>query len=68
MIQLSLRGKTDDHLWFTFFHEATLVLKHGKRAVLMEDGGTKAAVRDPREAEADAFACDFLIPPEDYAR
>jgi hypothetical protein len=22
LIQLSLRGKTDDHLWFTFFHEA----------------------------------------------
>ncbi len=38
LIQLSLRGKTDDHLWFTFFHEAGHVLKHGKRAVFMEDG------------------------------
>jgi Zn-dependent peptidase ImmA (M78 family) len=65
---LSLRGKTDDHLWFTFFHEAGHVLKHGKRAVFVEDGDEKAAARDPREAEANAFACDLLIPAADYER
>jgi addiction module HigA family antidote len=68
LIQLSLRGKTDDHLWFTFFHEAAHVLKHGKRAVFVEDGDAKAAGRDPREAEADAFACDLLIPAAEYKR
>jgi addiction module HigA family antidote len=68
LVQLSLRGKTDDHLWFTFFHEAGHVLKHGKRAVFVEDGDEKTAARDPREAEADAFACDLLIPPQEYAR
>jgi HTH-type transcriptional regulator / antitoxin HigA len=68
LIQLSLRGKTDDHLWFTFFHEAGHVLKHGKRAVFVEDGDERAAARDPREAEADAFACDLLISPVDYER
>ena len=68
LIQLSLRGKTDDHLWFTFFHEAAHVLKHGKRAVFVEDGDPKAAARDPREAEADAFACEFLIPRPDHER
>lgn len=68
LIQLSLRGKTDDHLWFTFFHEAGHVLKHGKRAVFVEDGDPKAAARDPREAEADAFACDLLIPAAEYER
>lgn len=68
LIQLSLRGKTDDHLWFTFFHEAGHVLKHGKRAVFVEDGDPKAAARDPREAEADAFAGDLLIPPAEYQR
>jgi addiction module HigA family antidote len=68
LIQLSLRGKTDDHLWFTFFHEAGHVLKHGKRAVFVEDGDPNAAARDPREAQADAFACDLLIPPSDYER
>jgi addiction module HigA family antidote len=68
LVQLSLRGKTDDHLWFTFFHEAGHVLKHGKRAVFVEDGDERVAARDPREAEADAFACDLLIPPADYER
>jgi addiction module HigA family antidote len=68
LIQLSLRGKTDDHLWFTFFHEAGHVLKHGKRAAFVEDGDEKVAARDPREAEADAFACDLLISPADYER
>jgi HTH-type transcriptional regulator/antitoxin HigA len=68
LVQLSLRGKTDDHLWFTFFHEAGHVLKHGKRAVFVEDGNEKAAARDPREAEANAFACDLLIPPAEYER
>jgi len=68
LVQLSLRGKTDDHLWFTFFHEAGHVLKHGKRAVFVEDGDEKAAARDPREAEADVFACDLLIPATDYER
>jgi HTH-type transcriptional regulator/antitoxin HigA len=68
LIQLSLRGKTEDHLWFTFFHEAGHVLKHGKRAVFVEDGDLKAAARDPREAEANAFACDLLIPTPEYER
>ena len=68
LIQLSLRGKTDDHLWFTFFHEAGHVLKHGKRAVFVEEGDEKAASRDPREAEADAFAQELLIPAGDYER
>jgi len=68
LVQLSLRGKTDDHLWFTFFHEAGHVLKHGKRAVFVEDGDENAAARDPREAEADTFACDLLIPPAEYER
>jgi HTH-type transcriptional regulator / antitoxin HigA len=68
LVQLSLRGKTDDHLWFTFFHEAAHVLKHGKRAVFVEDGDEKAAARDPREAEANAVACDLLIPPAEYER
>lgn len=31
VIQLSLRHKTDDHLWFSFFHEAGHVLLHSKK-------------------------------------
>lgn len=68
LIQLSLRGKTDDHLWFTFYHEAGHILKHGKRAVFVEESDSESAARDPREVEADAFAQEWLIPPADYER
>jgi HTH-type transcriptional regulator/antitoxin HigA len=63
LIQLSLRYRTDDHLWFTFFHEIAHVLRHGKTVVWIEDNSTSAS--DPREAEADRFACDVLISPKD---
>jgi addiction module HigA family antidote len=57
LIQLSLRYKTDDHLWFTFFHEAGHILLHGKRERFLESARTK----DEREGEADQFAANFLI-------
>jgi HTH-type transcriptional regulator / antitoxin HigA len=60
ILQLSLRGKTDDRLWFTFFHEAAHILLHPKRDIFVElDGGGA----DSREREADRFASEFLIPP-----
>jgi hypothetical protein len=64
LIQLSLRYKTDDHLWFTFFHEAGHILRHGKRDVFVEDG----QVDDTHEHEADRFAADTLIPSRELAR
>ena len=68
LIQLSLRGKPDDHLWLTFYHEAGDVMQHGKRAVFVEESDGEDAARDPREAEADAFAQECLIPSGDYDR
>ena len=64
LIQLSLRYKADDHLWFTFFHEAGHILLHGKREVFLEDGDEK----NEKEEQADRFAADFLIPPEEFVR
>lgn len=61
LIALSLRGKSDDKLWFTFFHEAAHLLKHGKSLTFLDilgEDGLNAA----EEAEADAFARDFLLP------
>jgi HTH-type transcriptional regulator/antitoxin HigA len=63
LIQLSLRYKTDDHLWFTFFHEIGHVLRHGKTDVWIE--ACSSGADDPREAEADRFSRDLLIPPRD---
>jgi addiction module HigA family antidote len=59
LIQLSLRYKTDDHLWFAFFHESGHILKHGKREFFIdpEHYGT-----DEKEMEANRFASEVLIP------
>lgn len=59
LIQLSFRYRTDDHLWFTFFHEVAHVLKHGKTDVWIE---ATSSPDNPREAEADTFSRDTLIP------
>jgi HTH-type transcriptional regulator / antitoxin HigA len=59
LIQLSLRYKTDDSLWFTFFHEAAHILLHGKKDIFVEYRG----VDSPKEREANEWAGKFLIPP-----
>lgn len=64
LIQLSLRYRTDDQLWFTFFHEAAHILHHGKQVVFLEGDGTE----DAEDIEADRWAQDFLISPSDYKR
>lgn len=59
MIQLSARHLTDDHFWFTFFHEAGHVLRHRLDAafvdVLDEDS------QDDLEQEANDFASGWLM-------
>lgn len=64
LIQMSLRYKTDDHLWFTFFHEAGHILLHGKKDVFVEFN----AKDNPKEKEADRWAADFLVPPTEWRR
>jgi len=68
LIQLSLRGKSDDHLWFTFFHEAGHILLHGKKDVYIEaqGDGYKETDRISKEKEADFFAQDILISRDAY--
>ncbi|MDU5809474.1 MAG: ImmA/IrrE family metallo-endopeptidase, partial [Finegoldia magna] len=56
VVQLSVRGKTDDQLWFTLFHELGHVLLHGQKTVFLQGAGDRA------EAEADEFASSTLIP------
>jgi HTH-type transcriptional regulator/antitoxin HigA len=59
LIQLSFRYRTDDHLWFTFFHEIAHILRHGKTDMWIE---ATSSPDNPREAEADRFSRDILIP------
>ena len=63
MLQLSLRGKKDDFLWFAFFHESAHILKHGKRDVFIEaKDGTTDQETLRKEQEANTFASEFLVP------
>jgi HTH-type transcriptional regulator/antitoxin HigA len=60
LIQLSLRYKSNDQLWFSFFHEACHVLRHRIREVHIDGLGGD----DQAEEEANRFASDTLIPPD----
>jgi HTH-type transcriptional regulator/antitoxin HigA len=64
LIQLSLRYKANDQLWFSFFHEAGHILLHGKREFFLDLHDARAAGEE--EEEADAFAADILIPRSAY--
>jgi len=66
LIQLSLRYKMDDQLWFSFFHEAGHIVLHGKSEVFLETEDEEAM--NSKETEANAFAADLLIPPAQMAR
>jgi addiction module HigA family antidote len=70
VIALTLRYKTDDQLWYTFFHELGHVLLHRrKRAFVLDNPDSQITDRvvDPEmqryEDEANRFASDTLIPP-----
>jgi hypothetical protein len=70
MVGLTLRYKTDDQLWFTFFHEIGHILLHRDREFVVDNAADEMGddVVDPDmakyEQEADRFACDTLIPPD----
>ncbi len=59
IIQLSLRYKSDDHLWFTFFHEAGHILLHGKKTLFLESTN---GLNSEQEDKANSFASEALIP------
>lgn len=70
LIALTLRYKTDDQMWFTFFHElGHLLLHRKKRSFVLDNAADDLSdhVVDPEmqriEMEANQFAADTLIPP-----
>jgi len=67
LVQLSLRYKTNDHLWFTFFHELGHVLLHGKKQQFIDFYGS-AGEKKQEEIEADEFASKSLIPRNEMQR
>lgn len=60
IIQLAGRYKTNDHFWFTFFHESAHIILHGKKDVFLENvKGTE--IDQEKEKEANAFAENILL-------
>jgi addiction module HigA family antidote len=72
VIQLSLRYRTDDHLWFTFFHEAGHILQNQKREIFLEYTCLRATHRqngwdgEDDEKQANKYASEALIPQSLY--
>ena len=59
VIQLTARHKSDDHLWFSFFHEAAHILLHSKKGIFVDEANGDD---DGLEAEANEWASNILIP------
>ena len=63
IIMISDRGKKDDIIWFTFFHEIGHLLKHSRKEVFVDLDGKE---ENNIEKEADKFARNILIPDKSY--
>ncbi|MBU0486117.1 MAG: HigA family addiction module antidote protein [Proteobacteria bacterium] len=65
LLMLSLRHKSDDHFWFSFFHEAAHIFLHGKKMLFVDE---IKSVDTPEEHAANRFAANMLIPDQDFHR
>ena len=73
LIQLSFRYRTDDHFWFTFFHEVGHLLLHAGGGPVTDGPDEPAWILDGEgglwadaevEDEANQFAEEVLVPPD----
>jgi Zn-dependent peptidase ImmA (M78 family) len=60
LLLLSARFLSDDHFWFSFFHEAGHLVLHGEELNIEEEG----SLLPEREAEANQFAQGIILDPE----
>lgn len=67
LIQQTVRHLSNDHFWFTFFHECAHLLLHSRKSIFLE-GNEMANVGPELEAEANDWASNFLIPSEALTR
>ena len=58
VIELNLRGKSDDQFWFSFYHEVGHILLGSKKGICINDGNED----DPEELQANQSAANVLIP------
>lgn len=58
LIQINLRYRTDDHFWFTVFHEAGHVLFDSKKMIFVDTRKFDGEFED----KANHFAAEILVP------
>jgi len=66
-LMMTIRGAWADIFWFSLFHELGHILLHSRQDVILENDDADPALQE-REDEADRFASDSLLPPDDYLR
>lgn len=64
IIMISDKGKQDDILWFTLFHEIAHLIKHSKKDVFIDN--LESGLVNDIERDADNYAKNILIPDNDY--
>lgn len=67
LIQQTARHLSNDHFWFTFFHECAHLLLHSRKQIFL-DGKGMSNVAAELESEANDWASNFLIPSEELTR
>lgn len=67
-IYLSNRFKRHDYIWFAFIHEIAHLLKHYNKNETIISYDDLDDRKDYKELEANEFARDFFINPEDYKK
>jgi Zn-dependent peptidase ImmA (M78 family) len=53
---------SDDHFWFTFFHECAHLLLHSRKAIFIDMAKGPGSADPKQEAEANIWAAEILIP------
>ena len=66
VVQLCLFRKSNDLLWFTFFHEVAHILKEHTKSKTVIHGEPGKHDDSAKETMADNFAAEVLIPQKDY--
>lgn len=66
LVQLSLRHKTDDQVWFTLVHEVGHLLEPGRKCDHVDVADDESRPDSESERFADEFARNLLVPPGLY--
>ena len=65
VVLLSLRFKTNDHFWFSFFHELGHILLHNNKSKFIDfTTQEENSTNQQQEEQANRFAADLLISPD----